>query len=187
MMTVRERADTIGTLRHASIFAMETLARWVPTTPDLEVKILFGRHIWEFAQHADALGKRTHELRAALHYSPAPLAEYSEALNEWRATEGARERMECTYDVFLPDLAQRYRDYVRATDVFLDEPSIRVVTRILADLDRMIAESHETRRLRLEMTRSGQDSATRLRGMLANATAWVKHRQPAASVAESLA
>ena len=73
-LTVRERADTIGTLRFISVFAMETLARWVPTTPDLEAKIIFGRHIWEFAQHADALGKRTHELRAALHYSPEPTA-----------------------------------------------------------------------------------------------------------------
>ena len=55
-MTVRERADTLGTLRYASVFAMETLARWVPTTADLEAKIVLGRHIWEFAQQLPRTG-----------------------------------------------------------------------------------------------------------------------------------
>ena len=37
---------------------MEIAAAWTPTTPEMEVKVLLGRHIWDFAQHADALGKR---------------------------------------------------------------------------------------------------------------------------------
>ena len=186
-ITVRERADSIGTLRYTSVFAMETLARWVPTTPDLEAKVLFGRHIWEFAQHADALGKRTHELRAALHYTPAPLPAYGVALELLRATDGARERVEAFYDVFLPDLSRRYRDYLAATDAFLDEPSVRIVQRALADLSRMLDESRETRAERADMTASGAPSADRLRGLLSAAVQYVKHREPAASVAESLA
>ncbi len=162
-ITVRERADTIGTLRYASVFAMETLARWVPTTPDLEAKILFGRHIWEFAQHADALGKRTHELRAALHYTPAPLPAYGAALELLRSTEGARERVEAFYDAFLPDLERRFRGYLAATDPFLDEPSVRIVDRVLTDLSRMAAESHATRAERPDMTGSGTATAARLR------------------------
>jgi hypothetical protein len=42
----RDRADTIATFRWVSVHLMEMLARWVPSTPELEVKILFGRHIW---------------------------------------------------------------------------------------------------------------------------------------------
>jgi hypothetical protein len=186
-MTVRERADTIGTLRHASVFAMETLARWVPTTPDLEAKVLFGRHIWEFAQHADALGKRTHELRAALHYTPAPLPAYGAALALLRDTNGARERIDSFYDIFVPDLERRYRAYAAATDAFLDEPSVRIVERVLSDLSRMVAESRETRADRTDMTASGDATATRLRAQLDGARDYVKHREPAASVAESLA
>jgi len=186
-ITVRERADTIGTLRYASVFAMETLARWVPTTPDLEAKILFGRHIWEFAQHADALGKRTHELRAALHYTPAPLPAYGAALELLRGTDGARERVEAFYDAFLPDLERRYREYLAATDPFLDEPSVRIVDRVLTDLSRMAAESRETRAERRDMTSSSTATAARLRRELAAAAQYVKHREPAASVAESLA
>jgi hypothetical protein len=186
-ITVRERADTIGTLRYASVFAMETLARWVPTTPDLEAKILFGRHIWEFAQHADALGKRTHELRAALNYTPAPLPAYGAALELLRGTDGARERVEAFYDAFLPDLERRYRGYLIATDPFLDEPSVRILERVLADLSRMVAESHETRAVRRDMTGSGTATAPRLRGELAAAAQFVKHRELAESVAERLA
>lgn len=186
-ITVRERADTIGTLRYASVFAMETLATWVPTTPDLEAKVLFGRHIWEFAQHADALGKRTHELRASLHYTPAPLPGYGAALTMLRATSGARERIEAFYDVFVPDLAQRYRAYLAATDAFLDEPSVRIVERAITDLSRMIDESHETREDRKDMTSSGEPAGAQLRAALAAAADYVKHRPPAATVAESLA
>lgn len=185
-ITVRERADTVGTLRHIAVHAMETLARWVPTTPDLEVKIIFGRHIWELAQHADLLGKRTHELRAALHYSPAPLPGYAAALEQLRATEGARERFEAFYQVFLPDLVARHRSFLAATDPFLDEPSVRVVERILADLGRMEEESRETRRERPDMTSSGRPTAPALRAALTALTTYVKHREPAASVAESL-
>ncbi len=185
-ISVRERADTIGTLRHASVYAMETLARWVPTTPDLEAKIVFGRHIWELAQQADALGRRTHELRAALHYSPAPRPAYSEALELLRSTEGASERLAAFYDVFLPDLDRRYRAYLAATDPMLDEPSVRVIERILTDLGRMGEESRQTRAERPDMTGSGTPTADRLRKQFAAATEYVQFRKPAASVAESL-
>ncbi len=186
-MTVRERADTVGTLRYASVYAMETLATWVPTTPDLEAKILFGRHIWEFAQHADAMGKRTHELRAALHYTPEPLPAYRSALVLLRGTDGAAERIEAFYDVFMPDLEQRVRGFMAATDPFLDEPSVRVMERVVTDYARMIEESRVTRRERREMTRSGSPTGASLRAALGAAREYVKHREPAATVAESLA
>src|SRR5437867_82976 len=96
-LTVRERADTLGTLRFISVYAMETLARWVPTTPDLEAKVVFGRHIWDFAQHADGLGRRTAELRAALHYSAPPLPVYQAALDALRAATTTADRLAAFY------------------------------------------------------------------------------------------
>src|SRR2546428_4725525 len=96
-LTVRERADTLGTLRSISVHAMETLARWVPTTPDLEAKLVFGRHIWDFAQHADGLGRRTHELRAAMHYSVPPLPDYQAPLDTLRALTATDERVAVFY------------------------------------------------------------------------------------------
>lgn len=185
-LTVRERADTIGTLRFVSVFTMELLARWVPTTVDLEVKILFGRHIWEFAQHADLLGKRTHELRTALNYSPKPRAQYAEALELAATTSASRDRVEVMYDVLVPDLATRYRAFLAATDPFLDEPSVRIVERNLADLPRLVAESNATRAERNDITSANDGIVDRVRAALGGAVEYVQFRPAAATVEETL-
>jgi hypothetical protein len=119
---IRSRADRLATFRSITVQLMEVLARWVPTTPEMEPKVLFGRHIWDFAQHADMLGKRTFELRAPLHFTLAPAA---------------------NYQGLLPGLAKRYDLYLRTADAILDEPSVRIIERISADTLRMLAQSRE--------------------------------------------
>jgi len=52
-LNVKARAEAVGTFRHVNVFLMETLAAWVPSTPEMEVKVLFGRHLWLIAQLAD--------------------------------------------------------------------------------------------------------------------------------------
>ncbi len=44
------------------------------------------------------------------------------------------------YDVVLPDLAARYERYVREADPLLDEPSVRVIDRIVADFPRLAGD-----------------------------------------------
>ena len=51
--------NTCGSASYRGPWMMETTARWTPITPEMEAKVMMGRHIWEFAQMADALGKRT--------------------------------------------------------------------------------------------------------------------------------
>src|SRR5205823_5337431 len=50
-LSVQQRAEFVATFRFIQVFLMETIARWVPQTPEMEVKVLFGRHIWELADH----------------------------------------------------------------------------------------------------------------------------------------
>ena len=140
-LSIREKADTVGTLRFASVFAMEALARWIPTTPELEAKVCFGRHVWEFAQHADALGRRTAELRAALHHSAPPTSAYGALLDQLAGTVPTRERISVFYDGLLADLERRYRTFLGTTDHLLDEPSVRIMERILQDFARMRGEA----------------------------------------------
>jgi hypothetical protein len=139
-LTIRDKADTLGTFRFVSVHLMETLARWVPTTPELEIKTLFGRHIWDLAQHADLLGKRTFELRAALHYSRRPTGDYWHELERLSAVTTTTDRIANMYDVLLPDLAARYESYLREADPLLDEPSVRVLDRIVADFPRLAGD-----------------------------------------------
>jgi hypothetical protein len=146
MMTssiIRTRADQLATFRSVAVQLMEVLARWVPTTPEMEPKVLFGRHIWDFAQHADMLGKRTFELRAPLHFTLAPAAEYQALLEELSSVTVTADRIALLYQGLLPGLAKRYDLYLRTADTILDEPSVRVIERISADTLRMLAQSHE--------------------------------------------
>ena len=136
-LTVKQRAETIGTFRYIHVQMMETLARWTPTTPEMEVKVLFGRDIWEEAQHADALGKRTHELRAALHYTQKPSDGYLAFLSQLTEIGPTADRLAAFYDVALPALFRRYQQYLDATDHLLDAPSVKVVRRILGDIEEM--------------------------------------------------
>src|SRR5580704_11241904 len=99
---IRARAENLATFRSVSVQLMEILSRWVPTTPEMEAKVLFGRHIWDFAQHADMLGKRTFELRAPLHFTLAPVDSYAALLAEVSSAKTAAGRMSSLYDGLLP-------------------------------------------------------------------------------------
>jgi hypothetical protein len=138
--SIRQKADRIGGFRFVSVFLMETLAAWIPTTPELEAKLLFGRHVWDFAQHADQLGRRTGELRAPSQYSHPPTDSYRSVLETLAAAEGTLERVEGFYDGFLPDFERRLRAHMLAVDPIDDEPSIRVIERILNDFPRLRAD-----------------------------------------------
>src|SRR4051812_35180427 len=132
--TVNERSRAMATFRHVSVKLMETVARWTPTTPEMEAKVMFGRHIWDFAQMADALGKRTFELRQPEHYTLAPVDAYDALLGETADLEATSERVATLYEGVLPGLIQRFRDYVAATDPILDEPSISIIERSIHEL-----------------------------------------------------
>lgn len=119
---------------------MEMLARWIPTTPEMEIKILFGRHVWDCARHADALGKRAFELRAPMHYTLPAVAAYEALLTEASAVEPTGDRVGIFYDVLCTGITERYRDYLARTDPLMDEPSVRVVEEALRDHERMRAE-----------------------------------------------
>jgi hypothetical protein len=144
-LTVKQRGHAVATFRFIEARLMEMLAAWVPTTPEMEAKLLFGAHIWDAAQAADALGKRTYELRLPLQHSRAPVAAYQQVLDGFAGTNDAPRRIAVFYDVVLPGLAARYRRYLGATDTLMDAPTVRVIERILDPSARMIREADELR------------------------------------------
>lgn len=143
--TVKERGAHIATFRYVEVRLMEILSGWVPTTPEMEAKLLFGPHIWDAAQAADALGKRARELRLPLQHSLAPTAAYLGVLDAVADAKGAPQRIAACYDVLLPGFAARLRAYLARTDTLMDAPSVRIVEGILATQDRMVREANELR------------------------------------------
>jgi len=138
MLTVKERGTFVATLRYVHVSVMETLAAWVPTTPEMEVKLLFGEHIWDVAQHADTLGKRTFELRMPLQKSIRAAEGYVDFLAAVAALEPTPQRLAAMYDVLLPGLVSRQRRYIEETDRLVDAPTVRVLERFLYDAARML-------------------------------------------------
>jgi hypothetical protein len=168
-MTVRQRADWIATFRHTSVFLMETLARWVPTTPDMEVKLLFGRHLWEFAQHADAFGKRGAALRVALHTSRPPARDFQRILEQVGSARSAAERMDALYDGLIPALARTYRGYIDRTDHLMDDGSIRILERAIADFERMRRDREALREERPDIVATDRQFVDEISFLAANA------------------
>lgn len=142
---VAQRGAHVATFRWIEVRLMETLAAWTPTTPEMEAKLLFGAHIWEAAQHADILGKRTHELRLPLQHSVKPQPAYVEYLDELRATTETAKRIAGFYDCALSGLHRRFEEYLSQVDPLLDGPTVRLLDRIRYDMDRMVAESRKLR------------------------------------------
>ena len=153
-LNVKDRGEHVATFRWIEVNLMETLARWVPTTPETEVKLVFGSHIWDVAQHADSLGKRTQELRMPLQHSLEPSGSYVAFLNDLAATVETKKRVAGFYDCVLPSLDRRFRDYLGRVDPLLDGPTVRILDRILFDIDRMTTEG---RALREEVPAVGLD------------------------------
>jgi hypothetical protein len=176
MLSVRERGETVATLRWIHVRLMETIASWVPTTPEMEVKLLFGAHIWDVAQHADALGKRTYELRMPLQHSLQPTESYQQWLGQLAQIKDTGERLASFYEVVLPALAARYADYLGRTDLLLDAPSVRILEHIGREQGRMIDEFRQLLAQQPSLVLHERATAERLRAGEAAIGAFVVHR-----------
>lgn len=139
-MNVKERADAVGTFRSVNVRLMEMLASWIPSTPEMEVKVLMGRHLWLFAQMADRLGKRARELRAPMHYVRPPHPAFTAALDALAAARATSARMEGLYGLALDAMGSAYSAYVGATDPVMDEPTVVIVEDALREIGRMRAD-----------------------------------------------
>jgi hypothetical protein len=142
---VKERGEHVATFRWIEVRLMEMLAAWVPTTPEMEAKLVLGTHIWDVAQHADSFGKRTHELRLPLQHSIEPSADYVRFLGDLAATTETCKRIAGFYDCMIPALDRMFRDYLSRVDPLLDGPTVRILERITTDLARMKAEGEALR------------------------------------------
>jgi hypothetical protein len=142
-LNVKQRADAVGTFRFVSVFLMESLARWIPLTPEMEVKMLLARQVWRMAQQADRMGRRARELRAPLHYSRPPRPEFLAALKRMVAVTDTIDRIDAFHVVALPALAEAYKRYLAETDRMTDEPTVMICEQALTEIETMRRERTE--------------------------------------------
>src|SRR4029450_906348 len=91
------------------------LGGWIALTPELDAKLLFGRHVWDCAQHADLWGKRLPELRAKAQESepggPGVVAAF-DLIETAEAPGQTVERLVAIYRVVKPHLATAYETHL---------------------------------------------------------------------------
>ena len=86
-LDVKQRGDHVATFRWIEVRLMEILSSWVPTTPEMEVKLLFGGHIWDTAQAADALGKNDFDFFTEEHARQAQHRETEQGARDGQARD----------------------------------------------------------------------------------------------------
>ena len=115
---------------------MRVLGGWIALTPELPAKLLFGRHVWDCAQHADAWGRRLPELRAPAQISePAndAMIAFMQLLERPDGPRQTLERIAGAYGVLKSHLVTVYARHLASTNPVYEPPTRRILARCLEE------------------------------------------------------
>ena len=149
-----------------------------------ELKAALGRHLYEDAEAADALRRRILDLQENSGVlDREPDQRLTLAMDELLHARSDEELLVGLYEVVKPALLAATRTYMNASQAIVDQPSVRVLRTVVADLEEQIAwgqravrEMVDQRGMRNDVT----DYAERLRGYptpLAGSVAGRKERR----------
>ena len=138
LFDVEESARRVGTYKWLEMRLFEALGGWVATVPELDVKLVLGRHCYHHAWHAELWDKRLPELReinTTRLCEPAndAMAEFVDALREPEAPEHTIEKLVGVYRVLLPRKIAAYTYHLSATSRITDSPTQRSLGFALQD------------------------------------------------------
>ena len=135
-LSADESARLIRNYRYAVERMMRMLGGWIALTPELSAKLLMGRHVWDNAQHADALGRRLPELRAQAHISEPANQAFVAFMDAIEAAELPRqtvERVVSIYRVLKPHLLASYAEHLQHANQVYEPPTRRILARCAED------------------------------------------------------
>jgi len=138
LFSVEESARRVGIYKWIEMRLFETLGGWVATVPELDVKLVLGRHCYHHAWHAELWDKRLPELREmnttrlAVPANEA-MAEFMESIREPEAPDLTIEKLVGVYRVLIPRFIAAYTYHRNNTSEITDAPTIRSINFILQD------------------------------------------------------
>jgi hypothetical protein len=121
---------------------MRILGGWIALTPEMDAKLLFGRHVWDCAQHADLWGRRLPELRSPAQQSePANEAfvAFMDLVDGAEAPSQTVERVVAVYRVLKPHLVTVYQRHLAAANPVYEPPTRRILERCVDEERRHVA------------------------------------------------
>ena len=138
LFLVEESARRGGNYKWAEMRLFEALGGWVATVPELDVKLVLGRHTYHHAWHAELWHKRLPELREMnpdrLTVPPnEAFVTFMDAVREPEAADETIEKLVGVYRVLLPRFIAVYTFHLNATSRITDAPTIRSLKFALQD------------------------------------------------------
>ena len=170
LFDVEESARRVGVYKWIEMRLFETLGGWVATVPELDVKLILGRHCYHHAWHAELWDKRLPELRemnTTRLTVPAndAVEELIEAIREPEAPDLTIEKLVGVYRVLIPRKIAAYTYHLNATSRITDAPTQRSLGFILQDEHADWTEGEMLLQSLIE-TEEEVDRATRRQGEL---------------------
>jgi uncharacterized ferritin-like protein (DUF455 family) len=132
--TVQQNLELLGRYRYTEIQCMELMGSWAYTMIDPEIKVGFGRTMFQDSIHADLIGKRIPELKGrSQHFHSIPPSDSFVKLLEkiWKTSDELL-RMVALFQVLKPELVSVYRRHLERMELPADEPTGNII-RLIAD------------------------------------------------------
>lgn len=148
-----------------------------------ELKVALGRHLYEDAEAVAALRERILDLRqnsSVLGRNPDQCLTL--ALEELLHARTDDELLVGLYEIVKPSLLAAERDYVRTTQPIVDQPAVRLLRTVIADLEEQVAWGQRAVRILIDERGARpevEEFAEKLRGYLA-AAGGVSGKEPEA-------
>ena len=138
LFPVEDSARRVGNYKWTEMRLFEVLGGWVATVPELDVKLVLGRHTYHHAWHAELWDKRLPELREmnTQRMTVPPNDEFVTFMNAVREPEAADQTIEKlvgVYRVLIPRKIAAYTYHLNATSRITDAPTIRSLKFALQD------------------------------------------------------
>lgn len=140
--SVDASAERIRQYRWLEERFMRILGGWIALTPELPIKLLLGRHVWDCAQHADLWGRRLPELRSPAHQGQPPsegFARLVDRIDRLQARHESIERVVALYRVLKPHLIAAYEVHLAGANPVYEPPTLRILMRCLDEERRHVA------------------------------------------------
>jgi uncharacterized ferritin-like protein (DUF455 family) len=137
---VATNAQRVGVLYTVAAELARLLGGWIPRTPELPEKLAMGLMLFEDADAAHALEDRLRELRLSDEEIDRLRRRTAQALKALESTNDPHAFLAGLVRVVKPALVADLRRHIDSAPPYVDDPTVRILTRITAEQDRHIAK-----------------------------------------------
>jgi Protein of unknown function (DUF455) len=137
---VDENAIRFSNYFHVLRELVHRSAGWLPLVPEFELKYRLGDHLHDDARATSRAKRRLYELRHPSDYPGAPCPELTALLDRMATAGSPDEYLAVAYGEAKPILVAAMRLHLQTLDPVSDEPSLRLLTKLVERQDRHIRE-----------------------------------------------